>query len=376
MKRSLLLVSVAILTGVFVFSSCQKNETIKIGYSGTLSGLNSDLGISGRNGAFMAVEKINATGGINGKMLEIIIKDDKNDSKRALQVDQEFYEAGVIAIVGHMTSSMADLTVPYINEKKLLMLSPTIAAEALSNKDDYFFRMIPSNLEQAIEISKAMHMENVSKAAIIFDASNLTFTQGLKKQFKDIYLKEGNMIVLEKAFSPAEVDYMEMSKEILNSGAEGVFIIGGSNSVAMLSQNFYKQGGKVKIFLPSWAMTTDLLNHGGKSMEEACLVNFYDNESQDPNYQNFKKDYVRNFGLEPGFSAQFSYEAVMVLAAAMNNLDDYSSDSLKKYMIQEESFQGLQGKISFNDFGDVDREKYIFKVKDGKFVIISKGGIS
>ena len=372
MKKILFLLIAAILIFSLTFSSCQKKESIKIGYTGTLSGLNSDVGISGRNGALMAVNKINKAGGINGRTLELIIKDDKNDNKKALQVDNEFYTEGVTAIIGHMTSGMADVTVPFINEHKILMISPTIAADYLSNRDDYFLRMIPSNKEQATAVSKAMFLKNVNRVAIIYDNYNSSFTEGLKNKFKENYATHVGKIVLEKSFNPNSVNYREISNELIESGANGVFIIAASDNAVMISQNLYKQRARIKVFLPSWAMTNDLLNHGGKSVEEAILVNFYDNESKSSEYVEFEKNFLPQYGTKPNFSAQFSYEAVTILAEAIKNSEETNSEALKRYIIKKQLFNGLQEMLSFNATGDMSRTKYLYQVRDGKFILMSE----
>jgi len=375
MKKYLFLLIAATLIILLSLCSCQDKESIKIGYTGTLSGVNSDLGISGRNGALLAVKKINETGGINGRSLDLITKDDKNDKKIALQVDNELYIEGVTAIIGHMTSGMAELTVPFINEHEILMISPTIATDSLSNIDDYFLRMIPSNKEQAFAISKAMLLENVSNAAIIYDNSNSSFTEGLKNKFKEDYAVHGGTVVLEEPFNPAKVDFREISNKITESGANGVFIIAAADNVVMISQNLYKRGEKVKIFLPSWAMTNDLLEHGGKSVEEEIIVNFYDNDSKSSEFEEFEKDFLSEYGREPNFSAQFSYEAVTVLAEAMRNSGKINAETIKQYIIKREAFDGLQGILWFNETGDMSRTKYLYIVKDGEFIVMDNGGL-
>ena len=375
MKKKAFCLLILILSAMLILCTCNQNKTIKIGYAGSLSGVNSDLGVSGRNGAVMAVGVINSSGGINGKPLELLIKDDKNDKKIALEVDKELYKENVVAIVGHMTSGMADLTVPYINQNRILMLSPTIAADSLENRDDYFLRVIPSNKQQANAIAKAMHVEKVRKAAVVYDIDNLTFTDGLKKQFILDYLDRGGMMVFEEGFSSKNADFSALSTKILNTDAEGVFIIAASDSAVLLSQNFYKQGATIKIFLPSWAMTTDLLNHGGKTVEGANLINFYNNASDNEEYRLFKTQYAHDFGYDPSFAAQFSYEAVMVIAEAVRQSEDGRAPTLKKYILGHNTFKGLQGDIVFNEFGDMNRDSYIYKIRNGQFEVVGYGDL-
>lgn len=378
MNKKAVLSLIILLFILFAFLACREDSAVKIGYVGTLSGINSDLGVSGRNGAEMAVKRINDAGGIQGKPLELIIKDDKNSKEVALQADQELYDEGVLAVVGHMTSGMADLTVPFVNENKLLMISPTIAADTLSGKDDYFFRVIPSNVEQAIEIAYSMRLKKINKIAIVYDQSNLSFTESLKNKFKEVYNPLGGEVVFEEAFSPNTVNYGKLAGAIMDSSAEGVFIIGASDNVAVLSQHLFKQGASIDIFLPSWAMTEDLLSHGGKTVEGAQLVNFYNKEYYSKEYKAFYEEYQAIYGTEPGFSAQFSYEAVMILIEALEaqkSLKNITSESIKNKILSIEKFQGLQGSIIFNQYGDIDRKNYIYEIRNGQYEVVRSGGL-
>ncbi len=116
---------------VFIFSilisagiGCEKKENpIKVGFVGGLTGRLSDLGTAGRNGVILAVEEINSRGGINGRPVELITKDDKQDPELSLRVDRELVDEGVAAIIGHMTSVMSMAVLPFINEEKILMIS-------------------------------------------------------------------------------------------------------------------------------------------------------------------------------------------------------------------------------------------------------------
>lgn len=121
-------------------SACSSDSSpIIIGLSGQLTGELADLGVPSRNGAELAIEAVNAAGGINGRKLKLIAKDDGNTPERALQVDQELVAAGAVAVIGHMTSSQTMAVMPFFNENRVVLLSPTASTPILTRKQDYFF---------------------------------------------------------------------------------------------------------------------------------------------------------------------------------------------------------------------------------------------
>ncbi len=108
--KYILTLMLAATIGTLIFWQLDKynrNNTIKIGFSGCLTGHLSDLGIGGRDAVILAVKEINAKGGVNGKKIKLIIKDDKNDPAAAVKADKELVSSGCIAIIGHMTSSIS-----------------------------------------------------------------------------------------------------------------------------------------------------------------------------------------------------------------------------------------------------------------------------
>ncbi|MEW5815083.1 MAG: ABC transporter substrate-binding protein [Spirochaetota bacterium] len=127
---------------------CTEKNPIKIGFAGGLTGIHSDLGIAGRNGALLAVEEITSAGGIKGRPVVLITKDDQQDPVAALKVDKELIDEGVVAIIGHMTSVMTMSVIPFINKSEILMISPTTSTNELTNIDDYFFRTLPANKDE------------------------------------------------------------------------------------------------------------------------------------------------------------------------------------------------------------------------------------
>ncbi|MBW1797231.1 MAG: ABC transporter substrate-binding protein, partial [Deltaproteobacteria bacterium] len=108
----LLLVSISMA----VMWGCENKKPVKVGFVGGLTGRLSYLGTAGRNGVILAVEEINEAGGINGRPVELITRDDGHDPKVAVKVDRELIGEGVVAIIGHMTSSMSMAALPLINK--------------------------------------------------------------------------------------------------------------------------------------------------------------------------------------------------------------------------------------------------------------------
>ena len=129
-------------------------KPVTLGFVDGLSGAASDLGVSSRDGALLAVEQRNAHGGVKGRKIKLIVKDDQHDPSVAKNVVQELLDAGVEAIIGHGTSNTAMATVPLVTKAKVLMMSHTVTTKKLSVAGDYFFRVVSATDKFAIKNAK------------------------------------------------------------------------------------------------------------------------------------------------------------------------------------------------------------------------------
>ncbi len=167
----------------FIFSAGEnfgsgEKPPVKLGFVGGLTGTLSDFGIAGRNGVILAVAEANKRGGINGRQVVLITRDDKNDPEVARAVDRELIEEGVVAIIGHMTSTMTMAAVPLINSQKIVLISPTASTDDLTGIDDYFFRTRLPTRSETDHISEYLTAKiELKRVAVVYDISNKAFSE-------------------------------------------------------------------------------------------------------------------------------------------------------------------------------------------------------
>lgn len=365
-KYRLLVVLVFLLW--LLLSACSQ-KTLSIGYSASLTGTNSELGVIGRNGLMLAVDTVNSTGGVNGQEVNLIIKDDKNNPQTALTVDQELYDAGVNFIIGHMTSNMAEHSLPFINEHDLLMISPTMSSQTLSKRDDHLLRVVSSNEAEIEFMAKTIKQAgNYKKIAIIYEAQNEAYTLTSKSILISLLQENGSSIIKDLPFeSGNNPPYWDIANEILDSEADCIVILASSFDAALFCQQFYKLGMNKPLFLPTWAMNNNLIIQGGPAVEGIHISSLFDPNSEDPNYLKFKENYQDKYGDLPSFSAVYTYEAAMILFDAIETSQTTDPAVIKKTILDTKTYQGLQNEISIDRFGDATRKIYNYTIKNRQF---------
>ncbi len=372
--------AVALLPVVFLLSlsACGNSDPVVIGFLGGLSGKMSDIGTYGRDGAILAVETRNGAGGIGGRQVLLDVRDDGQDPVRAAAMMDELADRGALAVVGPVTSAMAVAAVPVANRRKLAMVSPTVTTDALSGKDDYFMRVVPS--VERISARMADHLydhEGLRSIATICDMNNRAYTENWTLRFKERFESKGGRVVASESFvSSPDLLFLPLAKKLSASGAEAILISANAVDAAMMCQQLRKIGWNKPVAVVEWASSEKFLNLGGTSVEGVFVSQFFDRESRLPRYLAFVESYRKRFGVDPGFASVLGYDAANVVMDALARGGGRGGASIKAQILSSGMQQGLQNAFSIDAFGDIaasagsDRDNHIAVVRGGAYRVI------
>jgi branched-chain amino acid transport system substrate-binding protein len=354
------------LAVALLLAACQK-EPIKLGGAFGLSGRHYDLGVSGRNGATLALEELNAAGGIAGRRLELLVKDDQQEPEAARRAVQALVDQGVVAIVGHMTSAMTEATLPLANQARILMVSPTTSAARYQGLDDWLVLLnLSTRLSAAALVERMVRVEQVKRLAIVQDLSNRVFTQAWHDHVKELLTARGGETVVVTFTSGEARSLGEVAEAALAARADAVLVVANALDSAGLCQQLRKRSGTVPIFGSDWGFTQDAVAHGGRAVEGAIFTQKVNMEDPSPAFVRFKADYQARFSRAPDFAAVLAYEAVTLLAEGLRR--DATREGLRRAILSLGSFRGLQGTLRLDGFGDVERRQFVMTIRDGRIV--------
>lgn len=366
-------VLMSVLVGVLIlfFTGCLRQEPIRIGFVADLTGNQAELGVQERNGVQLAVEKINAAGGVVGRPIELIIRDDLGTPDGAKNADRELIDIGVAAIIGHATSQQTTAGLQITNPAHVLLLSPTTSTPDLSGKFEYFFRVYPTFSDSAKGFATHIYKNRkLAKLAILYDTDNTAYAKTYQTIFADKYRAAGGTLVGEIGFSAAaKIDFNPILSQLRASNAEGILIITSDVDAAMIVQRTRLMGWKVPLFASAWAQTATLIYSGGQTVEGMEIEQAYALNSQSPDFLDFKKSYQDRFGQLPSFGGTFGYEAAMALASALQKTGGKPL-GLRQAMLEIQNFKGLTDSFSFNEYGDVVRPFYLSVIHNNKFIVL------
>ena len=355
--------TVILATLLISIVGCDSRKPIKVGFVGGLTGQLADLGTAGRNGVMLAVEEVNEAGGIQGRPIALITKDDQQNPETAVAVDRELIKEGVTAIIGHMTSTMSIAVLSVINEAEMLMISPTTSSNQLSGFDDYFLRLVPPYDATTRTLAQyAFQQMGLRRVAIIYDLSNEGFSQMAYDNFRSEFEGLGAEIMHAETFiADPDINYVKLADALLQTDPDGVLIVGGALDTAMLCQHIRIQGSTIPILASGWAGLKELVQFGGSAVEGLSFV--MTENTRHELFLSFQTRFRERFGDAPDFAAAYGYEAAQILFDALSLDDDPAT--LKDTILRHKTFPGVQGEITFDRYGDPSRQHFIVSIQNG-----------
>lgn len=356
------------LAAAVALSACGERPEILLGFSGQLTGISSDLGVQGRNGATLAVEDVNAGGGVAGRRLKLLAEDDGNTPEGARRADEKLLDSGVVAVVGHMTSAQTLAVIDLFEARRAVLVSPTTATPSLTGKVDQFFRVIPDNRSWGVGLAEYLASHGPHRVFVLGDSDNASYVDAFNSAFVERFTRDGRGHVVGREWfsSRAGPDWSREVKRIRQSGARGVVLAASARDVAAFAKANGVAGTGLAIFCPTWAYTREILLAGGPSVDGIVFSTCYTEENPSPSFKTFAARYEQRFGWPPNFAAAYAYEAVMLLAKALEKTGGLRQ-GLESALVSLGPQAGVVGTFSLDAYGDVQRESFLVTIENGRF---------
>ncbi len=369
MGKRLLALATAGMLALATAGCGRESSPLRIGYVGGLTGRVAGLGVAGRDGVLLAVEEVNRAGGIAGRQLEVLVRDDRQDAETAKKLAEELAAGDAVAIIGPMTSSVAAAMHPVINARQILMISPTVTSNRFNDQDDYFFRVTMPLRVNAGKLAEHALRHGLKNFAVSVDTANAAYTEDWLESFRRPFEAGGGRIVhVERFTSGREGGLFPLAERMLAAKPDALLLLSGAMDTALIAQQVRKLGSGVALFSSEWANTSDVINFGGKAVEEMSSFVTYNPASRASRHRAFMENFERRFGYQPSFAAVLAYEAATGLFAAMERNPQRAG--LKEALLGVGSFAGLQGDVRLNRFGDPERETFLAVIRDGRFATL------
>lgn len=347
------------------------SATIKVGEFASKTGSEATFGQSSHNGTQLAIDDLNAAGGVLGKQLDLITEDNQSQAgQSALAVRKLISSDGVIAVLGEVASSRSLEAAPICQAAGIPMISPASTNPKVTAVGDYIFRTCFIDPFQGTVManfaSRTLKLQNV---AVLSDVKS-DYSLGLAKFFKEGFAKAGGKIIADQNYSGGDKDFSAQLTAIKAANPDGIFVPGYYTEVGLIALQAKQLGINVPLFGGDGWESASLVPIGGAALEGDYFSTHFSPDSTAPVTQKFVAEYKAKYNATPDAMAALGYDSAMLLADAMKRANSTDGAKVRDALAATKDFHGATGDITMDADRNASKPAVILTIKDGKFQYI------
>lgn len=357
-------------TGSAASKGTEIGKTFKLGYDLELSGAVAAYGNAGKNGANLAVDEINKSGGINGKQITVVSKDNKSDNAEAATVVSNLINNDKVnAVIGSMTSGAVKSMTPNITKGAVPLVTPAGTDDTLTvtngKVNEYIFRSTFQDSYQGKVLANYTTNELKAKKVVLYYDNSSDYAKGIAKSFEKTY--EGK-IVDKVSFQSGDKDFQATLSKIKGEDFDAIVMPGYYNETGLIT----KQARELGIEQPilggdGFADPTFITLAGDSAATNVYYVSGYSAKAlATDTTTKFIAAYQAKYKSEPSMFDALSYDAVYMVKQAAEDTKAKTSVAVKDGLAKLKNFKGATGEITVDKDHNPVKEAVVIKLENGK----------
>lgn len=369
MRKTLALVLVALIAMFSVFangdseSTSASSDTYTIGFIGPLTGDNANYGIRCSNAARLAIDEINAAGGIDGKQLALIAENSLGTVDGAIAAYEKLvYSDNVCAIIGPVFTSPALAVAQRCYEDGIVMISPSATHKDVTSVGDYVYRTVPSDSLQS-EVAAHYFYEVLGYRNIACLYAMNDYSQGLATGVEDIFTELGGTVSAMETCMVGDKDFRTQLGVIANTDAEAIYIPNYTVEDAQILEQAYQLGMDLPFLSSDGFSDPEIYNLAGDFTDGVIYVGPAQAEASTL-LADFQEAYSAAYdGDMPDSFATNAYDATYILAQAIDRAGSADRELINQEVKATNDFNGANGIINFAANGDMVASQGVYEVQ-------------
>jgi branched-chain amino acid transport system substrate-binding protein len=368
--RRMMLAALCVLPFLAGCTKKSGNEIV-IGHFGSMTGSEATFGQSTDEGIRLALDEVNAAGGIKGKKIKLITMDDQGKAEEAASVVTRLIEQEkVVALLGEVASGRSLAAAPIAQNKKIPMLTPSSTNPKVTEVGNFIFRACFIDPFQGTVMAKFAYDNLKLKKIAIFRDVKSDYSVGLADFFVTKFKELGGEIVGDASYQSQDVDFKAQLTQLKSLKPEGLFIPGYYTEVGLISRQARELGIKA-VLLGGDGWDSPKLSEIGKSaINGAYFSNHYSTESKEPAAIEFMQKFKAKYNKQPDGLSSVAYDATRMLLKAMEGGTEVTAASIRDQLAQIKEFMGATGKISIDANRNAVKSAVVVQVQgaENKFI--------
>jgi branched-chain amino acid transport system substrate-binding protein len=354
-------------------SASSANEIV-IGHFASMTGDTATFGTSSDEGIRLALDEINAKGGVLGKPVRVLTEDDRSQADEAKTAASKLINQDhVIALLGEISSSKSIAAAPVAQEAKIPMVSPGSTNPKVTEMGDYIFRVCFIDPFQGTAMANfALNNLKAKRLAILYPV-NSDYGVGLRDYFADAIKKGGGQIVADVSYTEkSDTDFKSQLTKIKNANPDAIYVSGYYTEAGLIARQARELGLNVPLLGGDGWDSDQTVRIGGKAVENCYFSNHYSPDEQRPEVQDFVKAYRAKYkGKVPDAMAILGYDALKVLCDAITRAGSTDGKKIRDALAQTKDYPGACGPITIDENRNAKKNIVILKIQDGKFTYVA-----
>lgn len=370
LTRFIMILSV-VLPGILA-STAFAADPIRVGEFASLTGASASFGQSSHKGTELAIEEINASGGVLGRPIELVTEDDQSQAGQPATIVRKLISQDkVVAVLGEVASSKSLEAAPICQQNRIPMITPASTNPKVTEVGDYIFRVCFIDPFQGTVMSKFARENGWKKVAVLTDVKQ-DYSVGLAEFFIKDFLANGGQIVREQKYSTGDKDFKPQLTSIKASQPDAIFVPGYYAEVSLIAKQAKLLGIKVPLLGGDGWVGDSLLKVAGKSLDGSFFSSHFSSDDESPKVRSFVEKFKAKYGEVPDDMAALGYDSAMILADAIRTAGTTDSGPLRGTIAATAAHAGVTGKITLDAQRNASKSAVILKIGDGGFHFVKK----
>jgi branched-chain amino acid transport system substrate-binding protein len=354
-------------TGSATPQAAPASAEIVVGHYGSMTGNTAHFGQDTDKAIRLAVDEVNAAGGVLGKKVRVVTLDDRGDSAEAANAVTRLIDVEkVSAIIGEVASSLSLAGGRIAQRRQVPMISPSSTNPKVTQVGDYVFRVcFLDPFQGKVMADFARDTLKFDRVAILRDIKN-DYSIGLADAFKAAFTARGGQISVDQSYSAGDTDFSAQLTAIKAANIQGLYVPGYYSEVGAIARTAQRLGLKVPLMGGDGWDAPDLFKIGGDALNGSFYSNHFAPDAATAKSQKFVSDFKAKYGQEPTGLGALGYDAAGVLFQAIRTSGKTDAAGIREALTQVKNFEGVSGTISINANRDADKSAVIVAIEDGK----------
>lgn len=340
---------------------------IVIGHYASMTGGTAHFGQDTDKALRLALEQVNAAGGIGGRMLKVVTLDTRGDSAEAANAVTRLIDVEkAIAIIGEVASSLSLAGGRVAQRRQIPMISPSSTNPKVTQVGDYIFRVCFLDPFQGKVMARfARETLKLSKVAVLKDIKN-DYSLGLADAFTKAFAEAGGTIAVEQSYSQGDTDFSAQVTAIKGAGAEGVFVPGYYSEVGAIARTAQRLGLQVPLMGGDGWDAPDLFTIAGDALNGSYFSNHFAPDTATERAKRFVAEFTTKYGQPPTGLGALGYDALSVLVDALRRATSIEPKAIRDALATTKDFQAVTGNITMDENRDAQKSAVVLKIQGGK----------